>query len=178
MDVLNIDNGEGVAVKNMEDKIALWTSLGHKERNRGVRWFASRPVTEQASIILDGVSLLPNLQRAHPETAADAHLRYAAFVLAIRRAGFDLVRKRGYRVLGHNNYEQFEAIRQGTLASLKRKKKAPLRQEVLAFWGEVRSLKLQKNGFRRISKYLLRAHKLKVSATYLTWLWKEFEGTP
>lgn len=159
-----------------EDKIVIWTSLGHKERVRGLRWFASRPMQEQARILADSETLLPELRRNHPEAAADEHLRYAAFVLAVRGAGFDLLRKRGYRIHGHKNFEQFEILRQGTLASLKSRKKAPLRQEVLALWGEVRVLRIQGNGFRLISRFLLRAHKLKVSPSYLVKLWAELEG--
>jgi hypothetical protein len=162
-------------VERPEDKIAIWTALGHKERIRGVRWFASRPLAEQTRIIADGEALLPRLQQIHPETEDDEHLRFAAFVLAIRRSGFDLIRKRGYRVLGHKNFEQFESLRQGTLSSLKREKKAPLRQEVLALWGEVRGLRKQGNGFLLISRYLLRVHKLKVSVSYLVKLWREVE---
>lgn len=162
--------------ERLEDKIALWTSLGHKERARAVRWFASRPMPEQAQIIADSEMLLLKLRQIHSEKADVEHLRYAALVLAIRGAGFDLIRKRGYRVHGHKNFEKFEELRQGTVASLRREKKAPLRQEVLSLWGEVRGLRMQGNGFRLISRYLLRAHMLKVSASYLVKLWKEVEA--
>lgn len=159
-----------------QDNMTLWTSLTPKERERGVRWFASRPAEEQATILVDGEEhIFPRLQQANPERAQDAFLRYAAFVLAVRRAGFDVLRKRGYRVHGHKNYEQFEALRQGTLQSLRDKKKAPLRQEVLALWGEVRRLKMTGTGFLLISRYLLRAHQLKVSPSYIAKLWKSLE---
>ena len=171
----NIVESENSKTVRLEDKIALWTSLGHKERERGVHWFASRPTEEQVRIIADSENLLPKFRQIHPDVAEDEHARYAAFILSIRGAGFDLIRKRGHRVHGHKNFAQFEALRQGTLASLKREKKAPLRQEVLALWGEVRGLRMQGNGFRLISRYLLRAHKLKVSASYLVKLWKEVE---
>lgn len=176
MDTPNMLETGDARPERPEDKIALWTSLGHKERVRSIGWFASRPMPEQVRIIADSESLLPRLRQMYQHAADDEHVRYAAFILAIRGAGFDLTRKRGYRVHGHKNFAQFEALRQGTLASLKRGKKAPLRQEVLALWGEVSSLRMQGNGFRLISRYLLRAHKLKVSASYLVKLWKELEA--
>ena len=169
-------NADNATLAHLEDKIALWTALGPKEQARGVRWFASRPIEEQARIIAEGKSLMPGLRQANPNVADDVHSAYAAFIMAIRGAGFDLIRKRGYRVHGHKNYAQFEALRQGTVASLKRGTQAPLRQDVLALWGDVRGLHTEGNGFLLISRYLLRAHKLKVSASYLAKLWNEVEG--
>ena len=122
-----------------QDSITIWTSLTPKERERGVRWFASRPAGEQAAIIMEGEEkIFPRLQKMNTSEGDDMYLRYAAFILAVRQSGFDLLRKRGYRVHGHKNYEKFEALRQGTLQSLRNTKKAQLRQEVLAFWGDIR----------------------------------------
>ena len=131
-----------------EDSITLWTSLTASERVRGLHWFAARPVLEQENILMQGEELiLPRLRAAQSGTAQDKHLLYAALVLAIRLAGFDLVRKRGCRVQGHAEFEKFEQLRQGTLQSLKTQKKAPVRQLLLAHWGDVRLLKKQGTGF-------------------------------
>jgi intein-encoded DNA endonuclease-like protein len=46
----------------------------------------------------------------------------------------------------------------------------------LAYWGEVKELKTDGMGFRPIADYLTSKRKLKVSATYLSKLWKEVEG--
>ena len=159
-----------------EDTIALWTSLTSGERVRGFHWFAARPANEQAEIIMEGEeNILPHLRTANPEKEQDKHMRYAALLLAIRRAGFDLVRRRGYRVKGHKEFEKFEQLRQGTLQSLKNQKKAPLRQLLLAHWGDVRCLKKQGTGFLLISRYLQRAHHIKASASYIARLWREVE---
>ena len=173
----NSSNIQAGGLRVVEDKIALWTSLTPQEMARGVRWFASRPAAEQVSIMMDGEQkILPRLQKANPEIAPDSTLRYAAFVIAIRQAGFDLIRKRGYRVHGHKDFEKFEALRQGTLQSLKNRKRAPLRQVLLAHWGDVRTLKRGGTGFLLISRYLVRAHSIKASPSYIARLWREIEG--
>ena len=46
---------------------------------------------------------------------------------------------------------------------------------ILAYWGEVKELKADGMGFRVIAGYLQSKRKLKVSATYLSKLWKEVE---
>lgn len=51
-----------------------------------------------------------------------------------------------------------------------------MRLKILAYWGEVKELKAEGMGFRPIADYLNRKRKLKVSATYLSKLWKEMEG--
>ena len=80
MEMSDTDNYAGAKAKRLEDKITLWTSLGHKERNRGVRWFASRSVAEQASIIMGVESLFPKLRQNHPETSDDELLRVVVHV--------------------------------------------------------------------------------------------------
>ena len=160
-----------------EDKITLWTSITPLERARAVRWFASRPSSEQIAISADGdQGVLLNLQRANPEHAQDGALRYAAFVLAIRRGGYDLTRKRGGRAMGSKDFEKLESMRQGVMESLRSRKKSPLRHALLSLWGEIKSLKQNGSGFLLISRYLVRMHTIKASPSYLARLWREMEG--
>ena len=161
-----------------DDKITLWTELTPTERNKGARWFASRPQEQQAAVLLDCLTrVLPRLQLESQDKSEQALLSYTAFIVSVREAGFDLIRKRGYRVAGHREFAKFDSLRQGTLNSLRNKKKAPLRKELLAHWGDIRTLKEGKTGFLLISRYMQRAHRIKVSPAYIAKLWKEIEGS-
>lgn len=160
-----------------DDKLTLWTELTPTERKRGARWFSSRPQEEQAAILLDCLTrVLPRLQPDDTDKNQSALMSYTAFMLAIRDAGYDLIRKRGFRIAGHKEFVKFDALRQGTINSLRNKKKALLRKELLAHWGDIRTLKKKATGFLLISRYMQRAHRIKVSPAYIARLWKEIEG--
>ena len=160
-----------------EDKITLCTSTTPLERARAVRWFSARPASEQMSIIAEGAQdILANLQKANPEQAQDCVLRYAAFVLAIRRNGYDLTRNRGGKTMADKDFETLTAMRRGVMESLRSRKKSPLRHTLLSLWGEVKTLKQDGSGFLLISRYLARMHNIKASPSYLARLWREMEG--
>ena len=162
-----------------EDKLTLWTSITPLERARAVRWFASRTASEQMSIITEvSATVLSSLQRANPEYSQDFSLRYAAFVLAIRRSGYDLARRRGGKNMNTKDFEKLEIMRQGVLESLRSRKKSPLRHVLLSYWGEIASLKKNGSGFLLIARYLVRMHNIKASPSYLARLWREIEARP
>ena len=160
-----------------EEQITLWTSVTPWERSRAIRWFASRPMPEQVCIISDGERvILPNLQKANPEHTGDIVLRYAAFVLAIRRNGYDLARKSGSRAAKGNDFARLEDMRKGVLENLRSRKKSPLKHILLSHWGEIKSLRQKGTGFLLLSRYFSRAHNIKVSSSYLARLWQDVEG--
>ena len=163
---------------NNDDDVIIWSSLTPAECSKGVRWFAARPSKEQAQILATSQEkILPRLQSKNADRHADAHMRFAALLLAIRESGFDLIRKRGYRIAGNKQFEQFDQLRASTLMSIKERRKAPLRKQVLAYWGDVCTLKRNESaGFLLISRFLLQVHKIKISPQYLAKLWKELEG--
>ncbi len=177
MDLQNSSAAQISTRHQPEEKITLWTSTTPLERARAVRWFASRPSSEQIAIIADGYqTVLPNLQQSNPQYAQDNSLRYAAFVLSIRRGGYDLIRKRGGKTMGSKDFEKLETMRKGVVESLRSRKKSPLRHTLLSYWGEIKSLKQDGSGFLLISRYLARMHNIKASPSYLTKLWREVEG--
>ena len=160
-----------------EDTITLWTATTPLERARAVRWFAARPASEQMAIIAKGAQdILPNLQKANQEQTHDCALRYAAFVLAIRRSGYDLTRKRGGNTMADKDFETLTAMRRGVMESLRSRKKSPLRHTLLSLWGEIKALKQDGSGFLLISRYLARTHNIKASPSYIARLWREVEG--
>lgn len=162
---------------NGDDDVAIWTALTPAERLKGMRWFAVRSPKEQAHILaLSQEKIVPRLQRNYPDRYIDAYMHLAALLLAIRESGFDLTRKRGYRVAGNKQFEQFDLLRASTMEFIKEKRKAPLRKQVLAYWGDVRTFKREGTGFLLISRYLQQKHKVKVTPQYLAKIWKEIEG--
>ena len=97
--------------------------------------------------------------------------------MAARKGGWDTLKGKGYRVADQEQYDDFSHLRRAAAASLvTRGRKPVLRRKILAYWGEVRGLKADGMGFRVIAGYLLSKRKLKVSATYLSKLWKEVEA--
>lgn len=170
------DNKKSQQIENSSDDIFIWAALTPVESKRCLRWFTARSPEEQSAILhVFQTTTLPELKKTNPTNPEDGFMQLTALLLAIRSCGFDVVRKRGYRVAGTKEFMQFDKLRNGILASVKNRKKAPLRQQVLAYWGEVRLLKNKGNGFLIISRYLMQAHKIKISSSYLSKLWLEIE---
>lgn len=159
------------------DDCIIWGELTPKEWKRAMRWFAARSHDEQAEIFSTYVlETLPQLKGQNMTKQLDSYMHLAAFLLAIRKSGFDTIRKRGYRIAGATEFTNYEKLRNGVLNSIRNRKKSPIRQEVLAYWGDISVLRKKGTGFLLISRYMMRAHKVKISPSYLSKLWKEREG--
>jgi hypothetical protein len=159
----------------MEDVFNPVTGLTLTERNRLFSWIASLPEGQRVSIFQTGFKKTFQLQKERPDLPRRFN-RYCAFVLAARRSGWDTIKGKGYRVARQEQYDDFTHMRQAKVAGLLKRGRTPkLKHKVLAYWGEIRELKIAGTGFRPIAKYLLKARKLKVSPSYLMKIWHEVE---
>lgn len=160
----------------MEEKLNLVTGLTEHERKKLFSWIASLPEEKIIEIFQDGVKKSFQLKEERPDLPGRTN-KYCAFIIAARKAGWDTVKGKGYRVAEQAQYDDFSHLRKASAATLICKGRTPvLRRKILAHWGEVKELKADGMGFRIIAGYLQSKRKLKVSATYLSRLWKEVEG--
>lgn len=159
----------------MTEQLNLITGLTEHERKKLFSWVASLPEDKIIEIFQDGVKRSFQLKGERPDLPGRIS-KYCAFVMAARKGGWDTIKGKGYRVADQEQYDDFTHLRLATAASLvTRGRKPVLRRKILAYWGEVRELKADGMGFRSIAGYLQSKRKLKVSATYLSKLWKEVE---
>jgi hypothetical protein len=159
----------------MEDILNLITGLTGKERKNLLSWMASLPEEKVVEIFQDGVKKSYQLKQERPDIPGKIN-KYSAFIMAARKSGWDTLQGKGYRVAQEKQYEDFSHLRKASVAALIKKGRTPiLRRKILAYWGEVKELKNEGNGFRAIAYHLKSKHKLKTSATYLSRLWKETE---
>lgn len=160
----------------MTEQLNLITGLTESERKRLFSWVASLPEEMIIEIFQEGVKKSFQLKDERPDLHGRIN-KYCAFIMAARKAGWDTVKGKGYRVAEKEQYDDFSHLRKASAAGLIQRGRIPvLRQKILAYWGEVKELKADGMGFRPIADYLNRKRKLKVSATYLSKLWKEVEG--
>jgi len=160
----------------MTEQLNLITGLTEHERKKLFSWVASLPEDKIIEIFQDGVKRSFQLKGERPDLPGRIS-KYCAFVMAARKGGWDTIKGKGYRVADQEQYDDFTHLRRAAAASLvTRGRKPVLRRKVLAYWGEVRGLKADGMGFRVIAGYLQSKRKLKVSATYLSKLWKEVEA--
>lgn len=161
----------------MTEQLHLITGLTESERKKLFAWIASLPEENIMEIFQEGVKKSFKLKEERPDLHGRIN-KYCAFVMAARKGGWDTVKGKGYRVADKEQYDDFSHLRKASAAGLIQKGRTPvLRRKILAHWGEVKELKADGMGFRPIADYLNRKRKLKVSATYLSKLWKEVEGT-
>lgn len=157
----------------MIDQIELLTGLIEKERKRVWLWVISLPEEKFISVFQDGVKKSYQLKNDHPEIPGRI-IKYSAFIMAARSAGWDTLNGKGYRIAETKQFNDFSEIRKAKAASIIRKGRSPvLRKKLLAYWGEVKELKKEGIGFRPISDYLAKNRKIKASPSYLAKLWQE-----
>jgi len=160
----------------MIEQLNLITGLTEHERKKLFSWVASLPEEQVIEIFQDGVKKSFQLKGERPDLSGRI-TKYCAFVMAARKGGWDTIKGKGYRVADQEQYDDFTHLRRAAAASLVTSGRKPvLRRKILAYWGEVRGLKADGMGFRAIAGYLQSKRKLKVSATYLSKLWKEVEA--
>ena len=159
----------------MTEELNLITGLTEHERKKLFSWMASLPEEQIIEIFQDGVKRSFQLKGERPDLPGRIS-KYCSFVIAARKGGWDTVKGKGYRVAEKEQYDDFSHLRKANAAILiSRGRKTLLRRQILAYWGEVKELKADGIGFRPIADYLNMKRKLKVSATYLSKLWKEVE---
>ncbi len=160
----------------MTEQLNLITGLTEHERKKLFSWVASLPEENIIEIFQEGVKKSFQLKEERPDLHGRIN-KYCAFVMAARKGGWDTVKGKGYRVADQEQYDDFSHLRKASAAILISSGRKPLlRQKILAYWGEVKELQGDGMGFRPIADYLNRKRKLKVSATYLSKIWKEMEG--
>jgi hypothetical protein len=158
-----------------EDTLNLVTGLTAGERKRLFSWIASLPEGKRIDICQDGVKKSFQLRKERPDLPGRIN-KYCALILIARRSGWNTVAGKGFRVAKQEQFEDFTNLRQAKVAQFLQKGRTPtLKRKIMALWGVVKDLKANEVAFRPMSEYLLKNHKLKVSASYLSTLWKEME---
>lgn len=159
----------------MTEQLNLITGLTEHERKKLFAWVASLPEEKIIEIFQEGVKKSFQLKEERPDLHGRIN-KYCAFVMTARKAGWDTLKGKGYRVADKEQYDDFSHLRKASAAGLIQKGRKPvLRRQILAYWGEIKELQADGMGFRVIAGYLQSKRKLKVSATYLSKIWKEVE---
>jgi len=160
----------------MDDLINQITGLTVQERKKVFAWVASLPEEQIMGIFQDGVKRSFQIKEERPDLPGRIG-KYGAFIVSARKAGWDTIKGKGYRVAEKEQYDDFSHLRKAKAAELTKNGRTPvLRRKILAYWGEVKELKAEGMGFRPIADYLAKSRKIKTSASYLAKLWKEVES--
>jgi hypothetical protein len=159
----------------MDDLLTQITGLSDRERKKVLAWMASLPEETVIGIFQEGVKKSFQLKESRPDLPGRV-VKYSAFIMAARAAGWDTLQGKGYRVAGQEQYDDFSHLRRSKAEEFVRNGRTPvLRRKILAHWGEIKELKAQGMGFRPLADYLARTRRVKTSASYLVKLWKEVE---
>lgn len=158
----------------MDELLDMITGLTSRERKRAFLWVGSLPESDIIDIYQKGLKISYQIKNERSDLAGKVG-KYCAFILAARQAGWDTLFGKNYRVAGIEQFKDFSNIRKAKAAEFLRKPgRTPLlRKKILAHWGEIEQLHEEGLGFRPIADYLRKCRKIKISATYLSILWKE-----
>ena len=159
-----------------EQQLDLITGITKSERKKIFSWVALLSEELIIEIFQDAVKKSFQMKEQNPNILGKT-IKYGAFVLAARNAGWDSIKGKGYRVAETKQFDDFSHLRKANVAALIKKGRTPLlRRKLLAYWGEILELKDGGMGFRPIALYLAKNRKIKVSPTYLSRLWREVKA--
>jgi len=136
------------------------------ERARALRWLAGLAESERERILADAFAERATASPPDP---------YVSLLVAIRRFGFDTIRRRGFRAAGPEQFADFQRVRESRARNLREERRSPLRDKVLQRWALVRELHGKGLGFRLIARYFSKQLRVQVSPSYLRKLWGELE---
>jgi hypothetical protein len=157
----------------IDGETELITELSETDQRKIFSWVASLQVPLIIDIFQDAVKISYQIRAQRPELEGKV-VKYSAFILAARKAGWDSIKGKGYRVADKKQYDDLSRLRITAATKFSSKGRTPmLRRKILAYWGEVTELRKEGLGFRSIADYLLQKRKIKTSETYLRMLWKE-----
>jgi len=167
----------------MNDNLQMITGLTGGERKKVLSWMSSLTEERVIDIVQCGVKKGYQIKDEYPELPGRI-VKYCALILAVREAGWDTLRGKGYRVAEKPQFDDFDHIRKDGLDGIVKKSqknvqagRTPVvRKRVMAYWGEVVDLKSEGIGFRKIAAYLVKKRKVKVSWAHLAKIWKEVEN--
>lgn len=160
-----------------EQQLDLITGIIKSERKKIFSWVASLSEELITEIFQNAVKKSFKMKEQYPNILGKT-IKYGAFVLAARNAGWDSIKGKGYRVAETKQFDDFSHLRKANVAALIKKGRTPLlRGKILAYWGEIKELKDAGMGFRPIALYLAKTRKIKTSSTYLARLWKEIKAS-
>jgi hypothetical protein len=137
-----------------------------KERARALRWLAGLAESDRERILAEVVSAC---------ATASSSIPYVALLGAIRRFGFDTIRRRGFRAAGPEQFADFQRVRESRARNLQEERPSPLRDKLLSRWALVQELHGNGLGFRLIARYFSKQLRISVSASYLRKMWRELE---
>lgn len=137
-----------------------------KERSRALRWLSGLAENDRERILAEAFAAC---------VSADSPTPHVALLIAIRRFGFDTIRRRGFRAAGPEQFADFQRVRESRARNLREERPSPLRDKVLHKWALVCELHGQGLGFRLIARYFSKQLRIQVSPSYLRKMWRELE---
>lgn len=149
-------------------KVATHPSGLHtaKERARALRWLSGLVESDRERILAGAFAACASTSPPDP---------YVSLLVAIRRFGFDTIRRRGFRAAGPEQFADFQRVRESRARNLREERPSPLRDKVLQRWALVCELHGQGLGFRLIARYFSKQLRVQVSPSYLRKMWRELE---
>lgn len=144
-----------------------------KERARALRWLAGLAEADREHILAEAFAECAAATSPGEAAPAAPPTPYVALLGAIRRFGFDTIRRRGFRAAGPEQFADFQRVRESRAKNLRDERPSPLRDKLLHRWALVRELHGQGLGFRLIARYFSKQLRVQVSPSYLRKLWGE-----
>jgi hypothetical protein len=147
------------------------TGLAEKERKLALRWWVARPESEMLLIHRQGGKKYFQLndfwEKQDCPPIDKQVLRFAALISAIRDAGWDSVRGKGYRVAGEKQLEDLNRLREAQIVPAKRGRPGKLTSRVLGHKGLI--MRLLESGLSNaaMADHLKKHCKLLISPEHL-----------
>lgn len=165
---------------NYSDKetlITRMTKVNQNDQTRHINYFSRCPLGIRLGIFEQHREVFHRLRETYKDEASFSDISYCALILAIAltRAKEKALVTKNFKELSLDEIRDVSAFQVNKFVE-KTKKRSLKRDTLTGYWSLVRDLKINHGlSYEKISLFLLKKRKFKISASYIYECWSELE---
>lgn len=164
-------------IGDKETLITRMTKVSQVDQTKHISYFGRCPLGIRLAIFEQHREVFPRLREKYKEEASFSDISYCALILAIAytRAKEKSLLTKSFKDLTLDEIRDVSAFQVNKFVE-KTEKRAYKRDKLTGYWPLIRDLKINHSlSFEKISLFLLKKRKFKISASYIYECWHELE---
>jgi len=164
-------------IGDKETLITRMTKVNQNDQTRHINYFSRCPLGIRLGIFEEHRDIFHRLREPYKDEASFGDISYCALILAIAltRAKEKSLVTKNFKEFSLNEIRDVSGFHVNKFVE-KTTKRSEKREKLIGYWSLVRNLKIEHGlSFMKISQYLLKKRKFKISASYIYKCWHELE---
>lgn len=165
-------------IGDKETLITRMTKVNQNDQIRHINYFSRCPLGIRLGIFEQHRDIFHRLRESYKDEASYGDISYCALILAIAltRAKEKSLVTKNFKEFSLDEIRDVSAFQVNKFVE-KTEKRAYKRDKLTGYWPLIRDLKINHGlSFLKISQYLLKKRKFKISSSYIFTCWDELES--